>query len=187
MPRRAWLALSALVLLALASWWLGRPGEERGTAPGHTAGERPDYYFEDATVTQLDENGKPAYRLRAARMDHYPSDDSVKMSSVHIDYFRPDAPAWVITADHGMIPSGNRRMRLDGNVHLLRPSASAGEPPLEANTPSLELLSDPRSARTDQPVTVVNGGSTVRGVGMLADLSAGTLTLQNQVKGHYEH
>jgi lipopolysaccharide export system protein LptC len=75
------IALLLLAMLALGSYWLaqrarlGQP-ERVATAPRH----EPDYFAEQFLLHRLNALGQVEYRLQAARMVHFPDDNTSELS-----------------------------------------------------------------------------------------------------------
>jgi LPS export ABC transporter protein LptC len=81
----------------------------------------PDYYFTDATVTTLGEDGQPASELKSPRIIHHPDDDSTESFDPRMRYFTKHGMPWYVQSDHAVSPSGNHW------VYLIARQSSAGE------------------------------------------------------------
>lgn len=182
---RLWLTLLLLALLAGATTWLLRQFSP-GQAPPKIVSHHPDYYFEGATMTQLDAAGKLQYRLLSDRVTHHPDDDSTDLARPRFTYFQPGQTPWHVTADHGTIPSGGDIVHLRGHVVVTHRDTKTDET-LHAYTPSLDVLTAKRKALTDAPVRIVEGASHVTAVGMALDMRQNHMELKSRVRGVYAH
>ena len=75
-------------------------------------------------------------------------------------------------------------MQLTGNVRVTGPAPGSGAP-LTLTTESLRINTPTEFIETDAPVTLRWSGHELDGVGMQADLKAGTLRLESDVHGEF--
>ncbi|HEY1991137.1 MAG TPA: LPS export ABC transporter periplasmic protein LptC, partial [Gammaproteobacteria bacterium] len=86
-----WLGIVlALGAIAIATFWLLRQTELQGLQLTQAKTHVPDYYFLDATVTSLGDDGKPQSELVSPRIIHHPDDDSVETFQPRMRYFIKD-------------------------------------------------------------------------------------------------
>ena len=154
MNPRFWLLILALVLAAAGTWWLLQhvtpPMAQKPAPATHT----PDYYFTNATVTTFNDQGKPEAIMTAPRMLHHPDDDSVEVFTPRIEYFTAGEQPWHIQADHGLMPSGNKLVELDGHVNMQR-LGNNGDPPLIVHTDKISVDLNTNIATTADPVDIL--------------------------------
>ncbi|MGH8397722.1 MAG: LPS export ABC transporter periplasmic protein LptC [Gammaproteobacteria bacterium] len=186
MNARIWLLTLILALAAGGTWWLLRqvtPPTPQKPAPVSHA---PDYYFTDATVTTLNQQGKPEAIMTAPRMLHHPDDDSVEVFTPRIEYFMASGPPWHVQADHGLLPSGGKLVELDGHVQMQRLGVNGG-PPIIINTNKINVDLNTNIATTSDPVEILQGNSRMTGIGMQAYMKDNRLLLESDVRGYYVH
>jgi len=161
MRDRATLALSLALLTGLAggSYWLAERAR-LADAAAHKPTHDPDYFAEHFALTRMDENGTALYATSADKLFHFPDDDSTTMVSPVMTSSRADRPHTHIRADSGVSTSDADEVRLSGDVRILR-DATDTDAALEARTSFLLMIPDDDIARTDRPVQVTHGGSTV--------------------------
>ena len=162
-------------LADLASRDLVRSGPRKVT-------HEPDYFVERFALTRLDAQGQPAFKMSALRLVHFPDDDSteyVKPTLVSLDSRKPQV---TLNADRGRSTSEGIETHLYDNVVLTR-AAVGDNPLLRATTEYVLLLSEDDIARTDRPVKITNGPSTLTGVGMEFNNSTRQFEVLSQVKG----
>ena len=172
--------LTILVLLALLTFWLDRV--TRVETARHDGKQRHDADFvaENFTLLQLDKDGKVLHAMSAQRMLHYPDDESTEVIEPRYTYLGKPPPLH-ISAARGNISKDGNVVVLTDNV-LARHEADQTQPEMTFRTDTLTLYPDDEIARTDDPVTIVRGGSTLSGVGMELDHLNRVLKLHGQVR-----
>lgn len=184
MTLRFFALLGVLAVIAAGTLWLLRQTALQSVLGGRPKTHVPDYYFNDATITNLDVRGRPASELSAPRMVHHPDDDSVEVFDPRMRYFAAGDPPWFAQADHALEPSGGKLVYLDGHVEMRRPDANGG-PPLIIDTEHMTVDLDTNIASTDDPVQMTKGVSHMTGVGMDAYMQDNRLVLRSVVRGFY--
>jgi lipopolysaccharide export system protein LptC len=181
---RYWLLILVLALVAGGTWWLLRhvspPVIQKPAAATHA----PDYYFTDATVTTLNDQGKPEAVMTAPRILHHPDDDSVEVFSPRVEYFVVGGEPWHLQADHALLPSGGKLVELDGHVEMRRAGVN-GAPPLIIHTDKMNVDLDTNIATTADSVEILQGKSRTTAVGMQAYMKDNRLLLEADVQGYY--
>lgn len=179
----ALLSIVLLTGLAAVSYYLAelaqrtdRPVASRG--PVH----EPDYFVEGFALTRSDRNGAPAFRMSAERMEHFPDDDSSAFRKPVLVSLDPARPVVTLRSDRGEATSGGQQTRLFGNVLLTR-TGQDGKADLRVETEYVLLLAEEDIARTDRPVRITQGASSLTGVGMEFNNSARVLQVHSRVRG----
>jgi lipopolysaccharide export system protein LptC len=180
---RHWLPLLPLFALLAATYWLN---EQVLPEPAKAENKRhdPDAIMENFSATNLNEQGVPDFLMAAAKLLHYPDDDSTTVDAPHITILSPGKPAIHATAEHGTISSKGDEVFLSDNVKVLR-EASAQQDQMTLQTQYLHLIPDRGLANTDRAVTVVDAHSIVHATGMEMDNKTRTLKLLSQVRSEY--
>lgn len=177
----AGLALLAAAALGSGALWL-RAREERGaagTAPELGIG----YYLRDARLSATGEDGRIRYRIVAADVVQSPGDGSVSMRDVAIDYDPAAEVPWKLRADRGVMRSGDKMVRLSGNV--VASTRDADSPVATISTDYLELDPGTETATTRSKVVIEYAGSVVHATGLRALLREDRLELLADVRGRY--
>ena len=176
-----------LLLLALAagSLWLERAVQ----APEHDKSGKtrhdPDFIAEEFGVTKIGITGRPEYILSAARMLHYPDDESTDIVAPRLVQRHENAAPIVIRADRGLISRNGDEASFYGNVVVVR-EAGRGRSELRMQTEYLQIVPDRDLARTDRPVIVTEGRSRLAGVGMEFNNKTRQFALLSQVRGTFD-
>lgn len=173
-----------LVLLAGATWWLERVVElTEPQAPGKSRHD-PDAVVERFTVTRFDPEGKLSSTLNAARMVHFPDDETTELDTPRVVQLPKDSPPVRIRADRGTVSKDGDEVHMYDNVVVTR-DASADRPELRVTTTYLHVWPKDEVARTPEPVTITEGDSRLAGVGMEVRAKSREFELHSRVKGSF--
>jgi len=179
---RGLFAIGALGATALFTLWVlqvSAPVETKREGPSHV----PDFLFASPRITRFGPDGTLVLDLTASHAVHYPDDDTVALEDLRIDLHTQSGEDWRMAAQHGTGPMGAQEFELSGAVTVGRPQGTdAG---LQLRTDRVTLRADTRTLDTQAAVTIVEGGSSVRAIGMHADLLTQRIELHHQVRSDY--
>jgi len=176
------LPLLVVLFLAGLTLWL-REAAEMPSAKVRSNGSRePDAIVENFTLRSLTAEGTPQYVISARRMLHFAADDSTELADPRLS--RTDADARVtIKADRGTLQHDGDEAAFYGHVVVRQEAPS--QPDLVAQTDYVQVLNKQDLIRTDRPITIQQGESSLAGVGMDIHRRARQFSLHSQVKGSY--
>ena len=176
--------LALMVSLALLTLWLEHTTrvEEK---PSALRRHDPDYIVTQFTTTTYDAGGAPLSALAAARMVHFPDDDSTELASPRVVQSKPAEPRVTVRADRGTLAREGDEILLYDNVVLTR-EADAQSPEARMTTSFLHVLRDRSLVRTDREVRFEEPGRTLSGRGMEYHTDTRQLTLAADVHGEME-
>jgi len=176
-----------LLMLALAagSFWLERAVQLPQSDQSGRLRHDPDFIADDIDITQMNAAGHPEYVLSAARMTHYPDDDSTNVLAPHLVQRQDKASPISIRSDRGLILSRGKEVKLYGNVLLLR-MADKGHGEMRVQTEYLDVFPDRDFARTDKAVRITRDKSRLTGIGMEFNNKTQQLALLSQVRGSFD-
>lgn len=179
--RTAW-ALVSLTVLAVVTFFMTHPDSDPVSEDASTLPE--GYYLAGATLSSTDASGVVRYELRADRIDHRPSDGTIDLTTLQLDYGN-NLNRWRLSAQTGSMPKTNNQITLEGEVttRLLNAAAHGAT---QMATQSLFVDITEQQASTDDPVTVDFEGGQLTAVGLDMDLANETFVLRSQVKGVFE-
>ena len=144
---------------------------------------QPAYYLKDAIVTETDPSGAPSIRLIASRILQQPSDNSIELQSVRVDYLKAPDKRWYLSAQRGLVPPDSHLIRFSGNVEL-RPIDGPATSFLRAD--ELTVDSDKNLAyTTTSPVTIRFGTYSMQVKKFEADLETEKIRMES-VNGRSE-
>lgn len=183
MERKTIFELAALLCGAVATGaLLFRTREEE--APGPPAARLDiGYYASKARLSGTDDAGRILYSVAATSVVQTPSDGSVKLSDVSINYDPAVDVPWSLHADTGRIRPDGKMIELSGNV--VAASREPDSPAATFRTDYLEFDPGTNIAATDRKVLIEYAGSTVHATGLRAMLQEDRLELLHEVAGRY--
>ena len=184
---RRLLATSATLALLVGAVWLGV--RRLGNTPGNTfAGPpRADYAMRNFTAWSYGDAGHLLLRLSAPYLQRRTDDASLYLNAPA--FLLPprhgsDTVPWRGQADHGWLSGDASVLKLQGTVYIRR-AAEAAAPPVHVHTAEVSIWIKQNKLATDAPLRVVQGGSTMSGVGLRADLNTKHLELLHHVHGTF--
>jgi len=179
------LPLVMMLLLAALTLWLEYAVQDRSTGGPEPAQHEPDAIVENFTIQRLDESGELRYTFSAPKMMHFPDDESGEVLYPRVVQVADDGGNFTATANRGVINRMGEEAFLYGNVVALR-AATPDSPEFRVSTEYLHILAEQGISRTDRTVTVVDGRSTLTGVGMVVNEKKRQFSLNAQVKGRFD-
>jgi lipopolysaccharide export system protein LptC len=176
--------LGLMLILALITFWLERTVREDETRPALRRHD-PDYLINNFTSTTYDRQGEVESVLYAAKMLHYPDDDSTELVSPRMRQAKADQPRFDVSADRGTVSSDGEQIFLYDNVVLLR-EADAERPEARMTTSFLHVVRDRSLVRTDREVLIVEGRRSLSGRGMEYNNLSREFVLRSDVQARFE-
>ncbi len=169
--------------VALGSFWL-LEGIRKGTEDSMTAKQRsgPDYYVEKFSFVRMSTTGQPKYKVAGKHLAHLALDDSYQIVLPIVQSITNNQAPITAHADKASIEDKRKKITLNGNVIVDR-QASKDNEKFHLATDSLVLLPDDEIMKTDLPVFINLGNSTLSGTGMLANNTTQQLQLLSKVHG----
>ncbi|MEN9314827.1 MAG: hypothetical protein RIS35_1220 [Pseudomonadota bacterium] len=159
---------------------LAERGDRRPVAKGTS--HEPDYFVEGFALTRTNLRGEPTFRVSAERLTHYPNDDSSELTRPVLVSLDPSKPEVTLRADRGRASAGGKSTELFDGVTLVRKGGD-DRPELRVETSYALVLPEEDVARTDRPVRITHGASSLTGDGMEFDNAARVLTVRSNVQG----
>jgi len=182
----AWSPAILLLLLAVLTWWLDARVRSPHNLGGATTRGAPDFYIEGFKAVRMNPDGTRRYELTGKRLVHYEAESNSILSSPSLLYHDYERAPLTVSADTAEIESGGENVYFRGDVRIERPAFDLN-PQLGVATSYLHVIPDREIARTDQAVTMAEGNSTVRSVGLEFDNKARRVKLLSRVHAHYEN
>ena len=182
---RLGLLLVFCVALALGSFWVLQV-QRKHAADGAPKLPRiaPDYYVNKFTFVKLARSRTARYNISGDVLLHHPQDDSYEITRPIIHQLSNGRPPMLMFSDRALINSDNSEIQMIGGVDLDRPASGPTEH-FHLKSPYLILLPDDDIMKTDQPVDLLLGSSTLKGTGMIANNALRQLNLASRVHGVY--
>jgi lipopolysaccharide export system protein LptC len=174
--------LALMFALALLTFYLDRTVREEQTHPALRRHD-PDYLVANFTTTTYNKDGAPETILSAAKMIHYPDDDSTDLVGPRM--VQNKGGRMTVSAQRGALSRDVEEIFLYDNVLLVR-EAAAERPEARLSTSFLHIVQDRTLAVTDREVLMEEDHRSLAGRGMEYNYESGQLLLRSEVRGHFE-
>jgi lipopolysaccharide export system protein LptC len=175
--------LLLVIALALLSFWLERTLREEQKPPSLRRHD-PDFLVENFTLSKFNAAGALEATLAAAKMVHYPDDNSTELLAPRIVHSKPGEPRLRLSAERGTLSHDGEEVFLYGDVQLLR-EGGAGYAEARMHTSFLHLVSGKSLVRTDREVTIAEPERLLSARGMEYRNDTRELFLREQVRGRF--
>jgi lipopolysaccharide export system protein LptC len=173
-------------LMALLTFWIYQTVDQQGPKTDGSNRHDPDYIMENFVTTQTDAAGKLRYVLAAAKMVHYPDDDSTMLMQPTFTQYTTNKPYTKVNGLRANVSSNGEEIEILDDVVVVR-QAFAGKGEMQVLTDKLTLFPNQDLAKTDRPVVIKQAPKTViHATGMIYDKNKKTLQLFKRVNAHYE-
>ena len=173
--------LALMLTLALLTFWLDRAVRDDDPHPSLRRHD-PDYIVDNFVSTTYARNGMPDTVLTAAKMLHYPDDNSLALVAPNVLQSKPGQARFRVSAERGELKREGDEIFLYDNVLLVR-EAEEKKPEARMTTSFLHVVRDRSLARTDRDVKIVEDQRSLEGRGMDYNYDSGQLTLHANVRG----
>ena len=176
--------LALMLALALLTFYLERAvrvDEQHPSLRRHD----PDYLLTNFTTTTYGSDGRAETVLSAARMAHFPDDDSTELTTPRMEQAKAKAPRFTVTAERGVLSSGGDEIFLYENVVLVR-DADLQRPQARMTTSFLHILQDRALVRTDREVLIQEDRRSIAGRGMEYHNGSSEFILRSDVRARFE-
>ena len=185
-PRLTTLAPLVLVgALAALTFWLDRLGQGTDRDIIGPSRHDPDFIVDRLTAVSMNAAGIASYTLSAARMTHYPDDDStLLMDPTFVSYGSAKAPV-TITSSEGVVSGRGDHVYFQDNVRVTR-AAYENSSELVLRTSFLHVVPDKHIALTDRSVTITDATTVVTAEGFELNSETGVIKLMSKVRGTYD-
>ena len=181
-----WFPAVLLVLLAMLSFWLDRTVQPQQPKNDGSSRHDPDYTVENFTATRMGMDGLPHHTLTAAKMVHYPDDDSTHLDQPHFTRFERGMAPMHVQSTKGLLSKEGEHAHFSGNVVVKR-EAFDGKSTLMLTTSYLHVIPDKDLALTDKPVNIRDAHTNIDAVGLELNNKTHVMKLFSRVKGRYEN
>lgn len=179
-----WFPVGLVFLLALLTFWLDRMVQPTGSKKDGGGRHDPDYWVENFTATRMGTDGVPRHVLTAAKMTHYPDNDSTDLVRPRLTDIPVNLPPIHSQAQAGKVSSNGEQVWLTGEVKVIR-EAGNGQSELTVTTDYLHVIPDKSFVQTDRKIVMHNANTDVSAVGMELDGKAHVIKFLSRVKGQH--
>jgi len=176
-----------VLMLALAglTFWLERTVREEEGAHPSLRRHDPDYVVDNLAHTRFNVQGVVESTLAAAKMLHYPDDDSTDLVAPRMVQTKPNEPRVTLTADRGTLSQDGEEVFLYGNVLVVR-EAGPERSETRMRTSFMHVVQAHSVIRTDRDVVITEENRLLSGRGMEYHNDTKELFLRERVRGRFE-
>jgi len=175
--------LGLMLALALLTFYLERTVREEDSPPALRRHD-PDYLVTNFTTTTYNRDGAAETVMSAARMVHYPDDDTTEVFSPRVIEAKPNQARYSVRAERGQLSRDGSEIFLYDDVLLVRDASDQG-PEARMTTEFLHVLRDRSLVRTDRHVKIVEGSRALSGRGMEYNNESRELVLRSDVVARF--
>lgn len=176
-----------LLMLALAalSLWLERTVRDEDALHPSLRRHDPDYIIDSLVHTRYDPQGQVESTLVAAKMIHYPDDDTTELVAPRMVQTKPNEPRMTVTAERGTLSQDGEEIFLYDNVVLVR-DGSADRSETRIRSSFMHVVQAHSVVRTDRDVLITEEDRVLSGRGMEYHNDSKELFLRERVRGRIE-
>lgn len=176
--------LALMFVLAALTFYLDRAVRDEEVRPANRRHD-PDYLIANFTSTTYNKAGDPETVLSAAKMIHYPDDDSTELVEPRVVQQKTGDARVSVSAVRGSLSRDGEEIFLYDDVLLVR-QATAERPEARLSTSFLHVVQDRTLVRTDREVFMREGPRSLSGRGMEYNYGSGQLELRANVHGEFD-
>lgn len=173
------LILISLILLGTWYTWLQLTRPANSTITGN----QPDAYATKVIIYHINKSGDLYDQLNTPLSVHYPSDDSISLTTPIFTLFLKNKESWQLSARYGKLKEGEDLLQLWNNIKLEQKQGSDNRTVSTLTTSTLDIHLKEKTAETSAPVTITQLNQEIHAVGLYANFNTKTIRLLSQVKG----
>jgi lipopolysaccharide export system protein LptC len=176
--------LLLMLALAGATFWLERAVRDEERPHPSLRRHDPDYVVDNIKAVRFGPGGRPESTLAAAKMVHFPDDDTTELLAPRVEQSKPDEPRITVSAERGALSRDGDEVFLYDNVQLVR-EATRGRAEMQMRTSFLHVVRARSLVRTDREVQITEGGRELSGRGMEYHNDSVQLFLREDVRARF--
>jgi lipopolysaccharide export system protein LptC len=173
-----------LSLAGLTFWLEHLVRQEEGVHPSQRRHD-PDYVVDNLAHTRFSVQGTVESTLAAAKMLHYPDDDSTDLVAPRVVQTKPNEPRVTLTADRGTLSQDGEEVFLYGNVLVVR-EAGPERAETRMRTSFMHVVQAGSVIRTDRDIVITEENREFSGRGMEYHNDTKEMFLRERVRGRFE-
>lgn len=181
---RTYFTLVLVIIISIISLWLQEDSKKKPDEESLDSIRFPDYFMENFSITNMNEQGLPVYIIKARKMLHFADNDDAELEQPVITFTQADNK-YTLVASRALIVKSENLIHLYDNVKIHR-SASDNQNELSIYTDYLKIDTQTRIAETEQAARIKTKDAELHTTGLIFDNMQGIIKLKSQVKGIYE-
>jgi len=180
---------TAIVLVGLAAgfsqlllWWIAPTPK----ANDFVGPPRSGYTLTGFKGYVYGEDGLPSFRVTGPRLDRREGDESLYIDAPKFEMpsNTQGVPPWLGESEYGWVDKSGSLLKLQGPVYMHRP-AFADTPQAELHTSEVTAWPKENRMETAEAAQMNQGATTMRGIGMRANLNTNHLELLDESHGSF--
>jgi lipopolysaccharide export system protein LptC len=180
-----WLPMVILALLAVLSFWIEQ-SIQGGLDSNRSNPNEPNSIIENFKASSTDEAGIPRYRLTAAKLSHFPSNDSTLLEKPQFTHLHATQGEMIVSAQRAQVGPEGEEVIFSDNVSLRRLS-SGNRAALSLKSQTLKVYPDKEQIVAPQHVTITAPGLQLTAAGMQLSGKTRILKLHGRVKAEFKN
>lgn len=182
---RTLLAILVVGLLAAGSWWTQDRILEQSQEAEKSRTDQPDVYMKDFTVVRMGPDGKPASRVTASAMRHFPGEGDSELDRPAVTFYRSNTTPWLVVSESGYLTGDEQLVKLIGKVHISR-KAGPNNRAMTILTSNLDVFPGEERATTREAADIRTDKHHATGIGMNAWFKDERVQLLSRVRSRHE-
>jgi lipopolysaccharide export system protein LptC len=179
------LPLILVGMVVAFTFWLDHLSQPANLGAGGASRHDPDYIVDGLSAIRMNESGAASYTLSAAKMVHYPDDNTTLLTTPRLVSLGSAKAPVTITAHQAVVSSNGEHVYFQDDVRVTR-SAFGDSSELVLRTAFLHVIPDDHLAMTDRSVTITDAATTVTAVGLELNSETRVIKLLSNVRGTYD-
>lgn len=178
-------ALLLIVLLAIASGWFFDSIDKNPIKTKEKPRHAPDYFLKNFTATTMDDKGKPAYKIKAGYLEHFPDDNSMELQQPFFTFYEKNVINWTAQSNNAVVLQADERINLNGAVVLNQISRYKNTRPMSLTAEQLTIEPKKNLAHTKLKIQLKKENSSIQAIGMRADMNKNKIKFLTKTKSHF--
>lgn len=178
------IGLFFLIIALAGSGWYFASASPLFQLDDQTLSKMPDSMLTNLVVKQFNANGVLLNSLEAPEMHHIPEEDTHVFSSPHIVLTEEDNSNWDIRSKSATAIHKGEEITFNKQVSIIQ-SDSNKNSLSTITTEQLVYFAKEKIAKTQEPVTFIQAGTTVKSIGMKAYLASKHILLLHKAQAVY--
>lgn len=145
----------------------------------------PDAFMETVNAVILDKSGKINIEIVSPKMIHFSKNDTTDFIDPQLTFHHKSPQPWYIESKFAKAIHGINNVVFKENVLIHHP-ADTNNPATLIKTSSLVVHPIAQTAETKDLITMEQPNSTIKAIGMFADMNSGSIKLLSEAQGEYE-
>jgi lipopolysaccharide export system protein LptC len=179
------LPLILVGMVVAFTFWLDHLAQPAKPGTGGASRHDPDYMVVGLSARRMNESGETSYTLSAAKMMHYPDDNTTLLTTPRLVSLGSEKAPVTITAHQAVVSSNGEHVYFQDDVRVTR-SAFGDSSELVMRTAFLHVVPDEKLAMTDRTITITDAATTVTAVGLELNSETRVIKLLSNVRGTYD-